>query len=147
MQPSISIRNDLFDNTQTRCGVVNAATAGAQLVVFTVVAAFVGGPVLVGMRWLLGSATAIARFFLNRTWVFGATEERKRVQGLRFALMSLASVTLGTFAFAILLALAPEWLHPLFVQIASMGLVWVGFGYPVTRGWVFPEKTDAGAAS
>lgn len=131
-----------------KSALVNATTAGAQMLCFAACAVVIVGPGLVGVRWLLAAATAVARFFLNRHWAFAARDERKRAQGLRFALMSLASISLGTLAFAALLWLVPGdegALGAVAVQLVSMSAVWLCFTGPATVGWVFrtPQSDTA----
>lgn len=123
-----------------RAALVNASTALVQLAFLAACAATLVGPALVVARWVLGALTAVLRFFLSRAWALDARNERKRVQAVRFALVSAASITLGTLAFGLLLWLVPGREGPLAavaVQIVSMSAVWLCFTGPATVSWVF----------
>lgn len=95
----------------------------------------VGGTALCGARWICGAVGACCNFLLNRVWAFDARSGSAWSQAARYAITAAVSVTLGTILFA-LLRLITGW-DARVLHLASMGLVWACFSFPLLRGWVF----------
>ena len=62
----------------------------------------------------------------------------------RFALIALSAVCLATAVWWVVYTLT-GW-DPRLVHLASMGLVWLSFTFPLLRNWVFRVGTAAGLA-
>jgi len=92
---------------------------------------------LAGLRWLSGAAGALANFALNR-WAFGAARARLGQQGLRYAAVAAAAVTLAAGVFFMLARLTPA--DPRLLSVASLALVWLCFTFPLLRRWVFARR-------
>ena len=96
---------------------------------------FAGGAALLAARWLCGAVGAAANFFLNRAWAFDAGGEGLLGQAGRYALTSLAAISLATAVWW-LLRLTTGW-DPRMLHLLSLGLIWVAFTFPVMKRWVF----------
>lgn len=97
------------------------------------------GSALTWARWLSGAIGAVCNFLLNRSWAFAARSDRLSHQALRYGLTALVAVSAATLLFAVLRLLTP-W-DPRVLHLLSLGLVWVGFTFPMLRGWVFtPDR-------
>jgi len=114
---------------------VSLLTTLLDLGLFTLGALLVVGSALTWVRWLSGAAGAVCNFLLNRVWAFSAIRERPTRQALRYGLTALCAVSLATVLFALLRLLTP-W-DPRLLHLLSLGLVWVGFTFPMLRSWVF----------
>ncbi len=96
---------------------------------------FAGGIALLVARWLCGAVGAAANFSLNRAWAFETRGRGLLGQAGRYALTSLVAISLATLCWW-LLRLATGW-DPRALHLLSLGLIWLGFTFPVMRRWVF----------
>lgn len=96
---------------------------------------FAGGAALLAARWLCGAVGAVANFSLNRAWAFDADGQGLLGQVGRYAVTSLAAISLATAVWW-LLRLTTGW-DPRALHLLSLGLIWVAFTFPVMRRWVF----------
>ena len=98
---------------------------------------FAGGAALLAARWFCGAAGAAANFSLNRSWAFNSTSDDRSLLGQagRYALTSLVAISLATVVWW-LLRLTTGW-DPRILHLVSLGLIWLGFTFPVMRRWVF----------
>lgn len=129
---------------RTRSALGSLLTAGCELVVFAACAAALGAKGLLAARWLVGASGSTASFFVNRRWAFGDRSTPKRAQGPRFALITVAGVSLGTALWALLVHGTP--LDPRLAQVLSMVGVWALFTFPMMKRWVFhPDRAPTGS--
>jgi putative flippase GtrA len=99
------------------------------------------GSALTWARWLSGAVGAVCNFLLNRSWAFAARGERLAHQAARYGVTALIAVSAATLVFAALRLFTP-WDARL-LHLLSLGLVWLGFTFPMLRGWVF-RRSEAG---
>ena len=117
---------------------VSLVTTLIDLGLFTLCKLIVIGSALTWVRWLSGAVGAVCNFLLNRRWAFGALEGRATRQAVRYGLTALCAVSLATAIFALGRLLTP-W-DPRLLHLLSLGLVWLGFTFPMLRGWVFRRR-------
>jgi len=121
---------------------VSLATTGLDLGLFTVCSlVLVGGTTLATARWICGAIGAVCNFALNRAWAFGRGREGPWIQLCRYAAVAATAVSLATalwWALFVLTGWDPRLLH-----VLSLGLVWLGFTFPMLRGWVFRSRAAA----
>ena len=86
-------------------------------------------------RWVTGALGALCNFALNRVWAFKSTGGSLIGQAWRYALAAVSAVSLATLLWVLIHSLT-GW-DPRLVHLVSMALVWLGFTYPLLRGWVF----------
>ena len=96
---------------------------------------FAGGAALLLARWLCGAVGAVANFSLNRAWAFDARGAGVLRQAGRYALTSLLAISLATAVWW-LLRLTTGW-DPRALHLLSLGLIWLGFTFPMMKRWVF----------
>ena len=123
-----------MSSTRRRSLTASLITAGTELVVFAACAALLGGKALLAARWLVGASGSSANFVINRRWAFARRDTPKRQQGTRFALATVAAVSLATAAWAGLVHLGVD---PRVAHVGSMAGVWLVFTYPLMKTWVF----------
>lgn len=123
-------------STRARALLVSVATTVLDAGLFALCTVLLAGalPLLLA-RWCCGAAGAVANFSLNRSWTFQARDRAVLGQAARYALTSLAAITLATVAWW-LLRLATGW-DPRLLHLLSLGLIWLVFTFPVMRRWVF----------
>jgi putative flippase GtrA len=88
-------------------------------------------------RWVTGALGAGCNFALNRAWAFKSTDSGVWGQAWRYALAAVSAVSIATLLW-IFIHSATGW-DPRLVHLVSMALVWLGFTYPLLRGWVFAK--------
>lgn len=122
---------------------VSLVTTGLDLGLFTLCTLMlVGGTTLASARWLCGAVGALCNFALNRAWAFGRGREGARIQLCRYGAVALTAVSLATAVWWALSSLT-GW-DPRLLHVLSLGLVWLGFTFPMLRDWVFrPRQTAA----
>ncbi len=113
---------------------VSLVTTLIDFGLFSLCALVALGSALTWARWLSGAVGAVCNFALNRGWAFHS-HDRAAPQALRYGLTALAAVSAATLLFAGL-RLATPW-DPRLLHLLSLGLVWVGFTFPMLRAWVF----------
>jgi putative flippase GtrA len=129
----------MTSHTRLRSLGVSLATTALDAGLFALCTLFfAGGAALLAARWLCGALGAVANFSLNRAWAFHTTGGVLGQAG-RYALTSLAAITLATLVWW-LLRLATGW-DPRALHLLSLGLIWLGFTFPVMRRWVFARST------
>jgi putative flippase GtrA len=113
---------------------------------FALATLFLAGPPLTAARWGTGALGAVANFLLNRRWAFRVRGQAALPQAGRYALTALAAVSLATAIWWMLSAATGR--DPRLLHLASLGVVWLGFTFPVLRAWVFvvPRSTSSAAA-
>jgi putative flippase GtrA len=94
-----------------------------------------GGVALLVARWLCAAASALLNFTGNRRWVFARRGGRFDRQLARYSLAALAGISLATLVWWALVGWT-AW-DPRLLHLISLSLVWLGFTFPVLRGWVF----------
>ena len=94
-----------------------------------------GSGAMLAARWWCGAIGAVANFVLNRKWAFDAGDRPVWAQAGRYALTSLIAVTLATGVWWLMRA-GTGW-DPRLLHALSLGLIWLGFTFPVMRRWVF----------
>lgn len=93
-----------------------------------------GGPLL-ATRWLCAAVGGVLQFWLNRRWAFCAQDDRCQPQLAKFALTASVSITLSTLVWWVLCR-TTGW-DPRLMHLLAPAVVWIGFTFPVLRGWVF----------
>jgi putative flippase GtrA len=88
-------------------------------------------------RWITGALGAGCNFALNRAWAFKSTDGSMFGQAWRYALAAVSAVSMATLLWVLIHTLT-GW-DPRLVHLVSMALVWLGFTYPLLRGWVFAK--------
>ena len=127
-------------STRTRSLGVSLVTTALDAGLFALCTVFfAGGVALLAARWLCGALGAVANFSLNRAWAFHSGGGSVLGQAGRYALTSLVAITLATVVWW-LLRLATGW-DPRALHLLSLGLIWLGFTFPVMRRWVFARTT------
>lgn len=126
--------------TGVRSLLASVGTGGLEIAVFAICAAVLPGRTLILARWLVGASGSTANYFVNRRWAFAARDAAKRQQGWRFAVATLAAITLATVLWTVIVELG---LDPRVAHVASMGGVWLVFTYPVMKRWVFSARSAA----
>ncbi len=97
-----------------------------------------GGVALLIARWVCGALGAAGNFSLNRAWAFGARRQGLFSQAARYTLTAVISVSLATGLWWLLVRLT-GW-DPRLIHLLSLGLVWLGFTFPLLRSWVFASQ-------
>ncbi len=118
--------------TRSLCG--SLATGSLELALFAACTLVLPAKRLVVARWAVGAFGSSLNYVVNRRWAFGRRDDRKRAQGVRFALTTLTSITLATAAWA---RIAGTGLDPRLAHVLSVALVWPLFTFPMMRRWVF----------
>lgn len=96
-----------------------------------------GFTALAAARWITGALGALCNFALNRVWAFKSTGGSVFGQAWRYTLAAVSAVSMATLLWVLIHSLT-GW-DPRLVHLFSMALVWLGFTYPLLRGWVFAK--------
>jgi putative flippase GtrA len=121
---------------RVRSLLVSLLTTAIEVTLFAVCTfLWFGSTTLVVARWLCGTLGAGCNFILNRAWAFRDDRSCVARQMGRYAVAALVAVSLATFLWWSLFRLT-GW-DPRLVHVLSMAMVWLGFTYPMLRGWVF----------
>ncbi len=125
-------------NHRIRSLAVSLASTALDVGLFALCTFLLAGfTALAAARWITGALGASCNFALNRVWAFRSTGTSAVNQAWRYALAAACAVTIAT-ALWILIHSLTGW-DPRLVHLLSMALVWLGFTYPLLRGWVFAE--------
>lgn len=128
-------------SAKLRSLLVGLGSAGVDVGLFALCSLiWAGGLALLLARWSCGALSALFNFSANRWWAFACRGNRLHRQLVRYSLAAGAGVSLTTGLWWVLWSLT-GW-DPRLVHLVSLALVWLGFSYPVLRGWVFrPAET------
>ncbi len=97
-----------------------------------------GFTALAAARWITGALGALCNFALNRAWAFRSTNSSILAQAWRYTLAAVGAVSMATLLWVLIHSFT-GW-DPRLVHLVSMALVWLGFTYPLLRGWVFAKS-------
>ena len=123
-------------STRVRSLAVSLASTALDFGLFALCTVMLAGfTALAAARWITGALGAGANFALNRVWAFKSTDAGVFSQAWRYALAAVSAVSLATLLWVLIHTLT-GW-DPRLVHLLSMALVWLGFTYPLLRGWVF----------
>ena len=127
-----------MSSTRIRSLAVSLASTALDVGLFALCTFLLAGfTALAAARWITGALGAGCNFALNRVWAFKSTETNAFSQAWRYALAAASAVSIATILW-VLIQSSTGW-DPRLVHLVSMALVWVGFTYPLLRGWVFAE--------
>ncbi|MFC1654443.1 GtrA family protein [Myxococcota bacterium] len=125
-------------STRIRSLAVSLASTALDFGLFALCTFLVAGfTALAAARWITGALGAGCNFALNRAWAFRSTDTNVFGQAWRYALAAASAVSMATILW-VLIHSSTGW-DPRLVHLVSMALVWLGFTYPLLRGWVFAK--------